>query len=183
MTMGIKVTTLMTTSGYGTATDGSTVILMIGLGAMISGFLFGRIIKVTQRFTLPIAFLLLASAMFIIGFSNSVFFTAIGGLLTGFGFRMVMPYLINSINSGGSIKNSGLATSALLVGYNLGASLSPYGAIIIQKISWVKSLRGIFYTDGTILAILAVCGAALAIFYSRKKGTNYIEEKSDLVTK
>lgn len=113
--------------------------------------------------------------MFIIGFSNSVFFTAVGGFLTGFGFRMVMPYLINRINSG-SIKNSGLATSALLVGYNLGACLSPYGAIIIQKISWVKSLRGVFYTDGTILVILAVCGTALAIFYSRKKVTNELKK-------
>ncbi len=171
MTMGIKVTTLMTNIGYGAATDGSTVNLMIGLGAMISGLLFGKLVKVTQGFTLPITFVLLAFAMFLIGSSNSVFLTAIGGLIIGFAFRMIMPYLVNKINSG-TTKNSGLATSLLLVGYNLGACTSPYGAIILEKISLVKSLRGTFYTEGIILVILAVCGTVLTIFYSSKKEIN-----------
>ncbi|URZ16663.1 MFS transporter [Clostridium felsineum] len=175
MTMGIKVTTLMINIGYGTATDGSTVNLMIGVGAMISGLLFGKLVKVTQEFTLPIAFILLAVAMFLIGFSNSVFLTAICGLIIGFAFRMVMPYLINKINSG-SIKNSELSTSLLLVGYNLGACTSPYGAMILEKISWIKSLRGTFYTEGIIFVILAVCSVGFIIFYLSKKGINDIEE-------
>jgi MFS family permease len=174
MTMCIKTTTLMGDIGYGTATDGSTVNLMVGLGAMIAGLVFGKLVKVTQGFTLPIAFLLLASAMFLIGFSNSVLLTAIGGLIIGFAFRIIMPYLINKINSG-TIKNSGLATSLLLVGYNLGACAAPYGAIILEKISWVKSLRGTFYTEGIILVIFAVCGIAITIFYLSKKETNNID--------
>ncbi|MBU3201093.1 hypothetical protein LL037_05530 [Clostridium estertheticum] len=179
MTMGIKVTTLITNISYGTATDGSTVNLMVGLGAMISGLLFGKLVKIIQGFTLPIAFLLLAFAMFLIGVSNSVFLTAIGGLIIGFAFRMIMPYLINKINSG-SIKNSGLDTSLLLVGYNLGACTLPYGAIILEKISWVKSLRGTFYTEGIILVILEVCGTALTIFYLSKKEINDIDIDIDI---
>lgn len=156
MTLGIKVTTLMTSLGYGTATDGATVLLMVGIGAMSSGFLFGPVVKATKNMTLMISYAILAFAMFTVGISNSVLVTSMGGFLCGFSFRTIIPYLLNHVNSG-AVKNSGLATSLLLVAFNFGSFASPYASIVLVKLSWVPSMRGTFYTiSATFIKVLKI---------------------------
>lgn len=167
MTLGIKVTTLMTSLGYGTATDGATILLMVGIGAMSSGFLFGPIVKATKNMTLMISYAILAFAMFTVGISNSVLVTAIGGFFCGFSFRTIIPYLLNHVNSG-AVKNSGLATSLLLVAFNLGSFASPYGSMLLQELSWVPSMRGIFYTISAILAVFAIGAAFIKVLKLKK---------------
>lgn len=167
MTMGIKVASLMTSAGYASASDASTVIMLLSLGSMIAGFTFGKIIKVLKEYTLPIAFIILASAMCLIGLSNTTTMTVIAGFLVGFGFRMVLPYLINKINTS-NIPNTSLATSLLLVGYNLGVFITPYGSMILQSFVGDNNLRGLFYVDAIGFIILAI-GALVFTFYTRKK--------------
>ncbi|MFV0395177.1 MAG: MFS transporter [Coprobacillaceae bacterium] len=168
MTMGIKVSSLMTSEGYANASDASTVIMLLSLGAMLSGFLFGKIIKVLKDFTLPIAYMILAVAMFSIGISNSVVVTVFGGFVTGFGFRMIMPYFINKINNS-SISNTGLATSLLLVGYNLGVFITPYGSIILEYLAGDNGLRGVFYVDAIIFVLLSLTTVLFIVFKKKKQ--------------
>lgn len=160
MTMGIKVSSLIVEEGYGTASDGSTVIMLLSLGAMLSGFMFGKIYKMIKNYILPLGFMITASAMFIIGISNTTWLTVLGGFLVGFGFRVMMPCLTNIVNSS-HLKNPTLATSLLLVAYNLGSALAPYGSIVIQKLSWTNDLRGVFYVDGIGFIILAIITASV----------------------
>lgn len=155
MTMGIKTPSLIVEEGYGSASDGSTVIMLLSFGAMLSGFLFGKMYKVLEDYILPFGFIITASAMFIIGISNSVWMTVLGGFLVGFGFRVMMPYLTNKVNNS-NLQNPALATSLLLVAYNLGSAFAPYGSILIQKLSWIEGLRGVFFTDGLGFIVLAV---------------------------
>lgn len=155
MTMGIKVSSLIVEEGYGSASDGSTVIMLLSLGAMISGFLFGKAYKLFKNYVLAIGFLITALAMMIIGISNSVPMTVLGGFLVGFGFRVMMPTLTNIVNAS-HLENPTLATSLLLVAYNLGSAFAPYGSMIIQKLSWTNDLRGVFYVDGLGFIVLAL---------------------------
>lgn len=168
MILGIKMTTLMTSLGYGTATDGATILLMVGIGAMASGFLFGHVVKVAKDMTLIISYSILAVSMFVVGGSSSVLVTAMGGLFCGFSFRTIIPYLLNHVNSG-AVKNSGLATSLLLVALNFGSFASPYGAIILEKLSWVPSMRGVFYIISAILAVFAIGTAFLKVLALKKE--------------
>lgn len=155
MTMGIKVSSLIVEEGYGNASDGSTVIMLLSLGAMISGFLFGKMYKLFKNYILSVGFSITAVAMLIIGLSERTWMTVLGGFLVGFGFRVMMPCLTNIVNSS-NIKNPALATSLLLVAYNLGSAFAPYGSMIIQKLSWTEGLRGVFYVDGLGFIILAI---------------------------
>ncbi|MEG0591708.1 MAG: MFS transporter [Coprobacillus sp.] len=155
MTMGIKVSSLITNEGIGSASDGSSVIMLLSLGSMLGGFTFGRLFKILKDYIFIIGLMMLAFAMVLIGISTNVLMCIIGGFIVGFGFRMIMPYLINKINTS-SIQNKTLATSLLLVGFNLGSFLSPYGSIILQKMAWLDNLRGLFYID-------ALCFVALSI--------------------
>ena len=155
MTMGIKVSSLIVEQGYGSASDASTVIMLLSLGAMISGFLFGKMYNIFKNYIMSVGFTITAFAMFIIGISNASWMTVLGGFLVGFGFRVMMPCLTNIVNSS-HLKNPTLATSLLLVAYNLGSAFAPYGSIFIQKFSWTSDLRGVFYVDGIGFICLAV---------------------------
>lgn len=171
MTMGIKVSSLIVEQGYGSASDASTVIMLLSLGAMISGFLFGKMYKIFKNYIMSVGFTITALAMFIIGISNTSWMTVLGGFLVGFGFRVMMPCLTNIVNSS-HLKNPTLATSLLLVAYNLGSAFAPYGSMIIQKFSWTSDLRGIFYVDG----IGFICLAVIVFIVNKVKGKQSCKE-------
>lgn len=171
MTMGIKVSSLIVEQGYGSASDASTVIMLLSLGAMISGFLFGKMYKIFKNYIMSVGFMITALAMFIIGISNTSWMTVLGGFLVGFGFRAMMPCLTNIVNSS-HLKNPTLATSLLLVAYNLGSAFAPYGSMLIQKFSWTSDLRGVFYVDG----IGFICLAVIVFIVNKVKGKQTCKE-------
>lgn len=171
MTMGIKVSSLIVEQGYGSASDASTVIMLLSLGAMISGFLFGKMYKIFKNYIMFVGFTITALAMFIIGISNTSWMTVLGGFLVGFGFRVMMPCLTNIVNSS-HLKNPTLATSLLLVAYNLGSAFAPYGSMLIQKFSWTSDLRGVFYVDG----IGFICLALIVFIVNKVKGKQACKE-------
>lgn len=169
MTMGIKVSSLMVEEGYGYASDASMVIMLLSLGSMISGFLFGKLYKILKNYILSVGFIITAIAMIIIGLSHTVWMSVLGGFLVGFGFRVMMPTLTHIVNSS-HLKNPTLATSLLLVAYNLGSAFAPYGSMLIQKLSWTEGLRGIFYVDGIGFMILAlIVGVVVTIQIFKKQ--------------
>ena len=172
MTMGIKVSILITTAGYGNASDASLVIILLSLGAITAGTLFSKIIKIFKQLTPIIGLLILALAMFLIGISNSMIITLAGGFLTGFGFKIFMPYLIDRINNS-QIKNTPLATSLLLVGFNLGAFISPYSSIFMQNIALSDSLNSLFMVLSGGFICLAVVILVLNSVFTNKE-VNYV---------
>ena len=174
MTMGIKVSSLIVEEGYGYASDASTVIMLLSLGSMISGFIFGKLYKILKNYIISVGFIITAMAMILIGFADTVWMCVLGGFLVGFGFRVMMPCLTHIVNSS-HLKNPTLATSLLLVAYNLGSAFAPYGSMLIQKLSWTQGLRGVFYVDAIGFMILALLvGIALSVqtLHKKMKGGN-----------
>lgn len=167
MIMGIKVASLMTSAGYGSASDASLVIILLSLGGISAGLLFGKIVKVFNQLTTSIGLIILAIAMVILGVSQSLSLTFVGGFLTGFGFKIFMPSLINKINNS-NIPNSTLATSLLLVGFNLGVFISPYGSILLQNIIATDALPALFITNAIGFICLAVITLVITMIKSKK---------------
>lgn len=168
MTMGIKVSSLIASESIGSASDGSIVIMLLSFGSMLGGFTFGRLFKLLKEYIFIIGLIMLSFAMLLIGMSTSIIFTILGGFIVGFGFRMIMPYFINKINTS-NVKNKTLATSLLLVGFNLGSFLSPYGSLILQKIAWIDNLRGLFYVDALCFVILAILSLLIILLLKKKR--------------
>lgn len=167
MIMGIKVASLMTSAGYGSASDASLVIILLSLGGISAGLLFGKIVKVFNQLTTSIGLIILAIAMVILGVSQSLSLTFVGGFLTGFGFKIFMPSLINKINNS-NIPNTTLATSLLLVGFNLGVFISPYGSILLQNIIATDALPALFITNAIGFICLAVITLIITMIKSKK---------------
>ena len=155
VSMGIKVSTLMTSKGYGQASDASLVIIALGIGSMVSGSMFGSILRKCKQYTVTLGFILLSIAMFLIGVAQSTGIVIFSGFVIGFAFRNVFPYLIHKINEQ-KVRNASLATSLFLAGSNLGSFLSPYGAILLQKLIKTNDLSRLFYADGVCFCLLAI---------------------------
>ena len=153
--IAVKGTTLMTTLGYGDATDGSNILALIGVGAMSADFLFGKVYRITRTYTLPISFSVMSIGMFLIASSNTVLQTSIAAVICGFSFRTFLPYLFNKVSTS-SAGNTAYRTSLILVGFNLGAAFSPYGIVVLERLFQVTSVRRIFYIEAAILLGLAV---------------------------
>lgn len=171
MIMGIKLTTLIIENGIGTATDGATVLLAIGIGAMSSGFLFARVVRQTKGMTLSLGYLGLAIGMIISAYTRSIWLLSFGGFLAGFSFRTIFPFFLDLVNKRAS-KNSNMLTALIFVALNLGAFSSPYVALLISKISYLKGISGIFLTNGILLLIMAGISLSYKIWiYIHKERT------------
>lgn len=165
MIMGIKVPTLMVSTGYGTATDASYVILGLSLGAMLGGATFGRLFAALKNLILPVAMAVMAAAMLLIAVSTSTWLTVLGVLLTGVGVRQFFPWILNAVNADGA--GSATGTALILIAYYLAGSLSPYSALLIQRLTGITDLHGMFWINVVLFAILAIIVGALVIFKSR----------------
>jgi len=160
MIMGIKVPTLMVSAGYGTATSASYVILALSLGAILGGLLFGRLFTWLKDRILIVAFTALTLAMVAIAVSNATWLTVIGGFLTGIGARLFFPWVLNAVNLEGS--GNTLATSLILIAYNLAGSLSPYTALLLQNSLHIASIQNLFWLNTLVFVILAVVFAFIS---------------------
>ncbi|WEV40117.1 MFS transporter [Lactobacillus sp. ESL0681] len=163
MIMRIKVSSLIVTAGYGSATDASYVILALSLGAMLGGGIFGRVFAKINNWIVPLAMAIMALAMGMIAVAQTTILTIMGGFLTGFGVRLFFPWILNEVNR--SQSGNTLTTSIILISYNLAGTLAPYSALLIQKLVGFKSLTGFFYFNLVCYLILAVC---LAIAFARQ---------------
>lgn len=168
MIMGIKIASLMTGEGYGTASDASLVIILLSLGGISAGLLFGKILKVFNQLTTSIGLIILALAMVILGLSQNLVITFVGGYLTGFGFKIFMPSLIDKINNS-NIPNTTLATSLLLVGFNLGVFISPYGSIVIQSLMRTEALPALFIANAIGFISLSTITLIITLIKNKKQ--------------
>ncbi|MBU5362565.1 MFS transporter [Enterococcus raffinosus] len=154
MSVTVKVTSLLMDKGIGDATDGSNLIALVGLGAMLAGMFFGRTFLTFKKNTLVLAFILLAAAMFLLAFSKTLWLTALAAILCGFAFRTFIPYVFNEINqqSGNPEKN----TAILLMAFNFGAALAPISIALAQRKLPFLQGAGLFIGEGILILVMAI---------------------------
>lgn len=167
MSVTVKITSLLLEKGFGNATDGSNLMALVGLGAMTAGMLFGAIVTITKKWTLPISFLILGISMFMIAFSQNLVSISFAVLICGFSFRTFIPYLFNEVNQD-TKGNSEKSTSLLLIGFNIGAAFAPISISILGNILSLNENTDIFIAEGSIMILLSL-GTLFSIV--RKKAT------------
>ncbi len=158
MSVTVKITSLLLDKGIGGATAGSNLIALVGLGAMLAGILFGRLVIVTKKWTLPLAFVGLALSMFLTAFAPNIIVASIAAILCGLAFRTFIPYLFNEVNQ--QSDNAEKSTSILLMAFNLGAAFAPITIAVFQQLLPVLNQQGLFIGEGILMLILAA-GASL----------------------
>lgn len=155
----IKCSTLITTLGYGKAQDGSTIIMFISAGSLISGALYGKMVHRMKKLSLPIFYTSMISAYIIAAASNNLLITLISGFILGFGYMAFVPYIQDTVHK--EFSNHGeIATSIILVGQSSGAFFAPYLGNIISTV--VPTITGVFFTGAMIYGGLTLIALVLA---------------------
>ncbi len=143
-------------SGYGTATDASTVLSIGSLVGMLAGFSFGVIFKKINHFVLPASFILTALSLLLIAVSNNVLMASVGAVAATFFGCFAMPYLFNQALNVSPKGSETLSVSLLLVGANIGGAISPYGIKLLSILSGTTKINGIFVVSAIAFIILAI---------------------------
>ena len=87
---------------------------------------------------------------------------------------MLFRSLIDKINNS-NIPNTTLATSLLLVGFNLGVFISPYGSIVIQSLMRTEALPVLFIANS--IGFISLSTITLIITLIKNKKTVNIVQK------
>ncbi|MBO0468306.1 MFS transporter [Enterococcus plantarum] len=156
MSVTVKITSLLLEKGLGDATDGSNLMALVGLGAMTAGALFGSIVTITKKWTVPIAFFILGISMFMIALSHDLTSISIAVILCGFSFRTFIPYLFNEVTQNRQ-GNSQKSTSLLLIGFNIGAAFAPVTISLLKNMLPSKENTSIFIAEGIIMMLVTFC--------------------------
>lgn len=174
MSVAVKITPLLLEKKVGNPTDGSNLMALVGLGAMAAGALFGSIVTLTKKWTLPIAFFTLGISMFMVAFSQNLVMASLAVILCGFSFRTFVPYLFNEVNQ--DIKgNSEKSTSLLLIGFNIGAAFTPISLTVLRTILSSKKNTDIFMVEGIIMMLLAFSAVIINIKKNLKDKNKWVE--------
>lgn len=167
MIIGVKVSEVIVDRGFGTSTDASYVILLLSIGATLSGFIFGSLEKRLKRLMMPTGLTLLGIASVLISTAHSNISVYIAGFITGIGFRMILPHIINAVNRLYPEQTASVAT-CILVSYNLGAAISPYVAAGLMKISIFNSIGSLFMLGTGLYLCMALIGFIYSIVTKKK---------------
>lgn len=160
MSMSVKITTVILDKGIGTATDGSNFLALVGLGAMLAGIIFGRMVDVMKQWTLSFAFGGMGLAMFIIAFANNLLLILAAAVLAGLAFRTFIPYVFNEINQKST--NAEKNTSVLLIAFNIGSAFTPVTLGLFQGLIPNLNNINLLIAQGVLMLVLAL-GTGIAM--------------------
>lgn len=148
----IKVPSLITGYGYGTAKEGSLAITFLSLGSFSAGLTYGKIRAKLGYFSLALAFAICVLGFLLGGLANSLASVWAGAFLLGYGYLIFMPFLQEQASrSYGAYGEA--ATNLVLVFQSVGAFVTP----------WLGNLLGLASTDlKTQFVMTAACFGLLA---------------------
>jgi MFS family permease len=152
----VKLATVVTSSGIGNDSATSTIFSILQIASMGAGFLFGFVQSKIGKFIFPVSITCMAAGFFLISSLQGISIVAIGAILVGVAFSLMIPYLFTQVSIISPENAGAFNTSILLVGANIGSFLAPYGLYLIASIPTTKSMVAVFVNSGIILILLGV---------------------------
>lgn len=130
----VKVPSFITGQGIGTTQDASIAIMVISLGSLLSGTMYGKVKERLKNKTLPLFMIAMASSYIIVATATSFVQFLIGTIIFGYAFMIVIPYLQDASNNS-FVNHTSLATSVILIPQGIGGFISPYVGNIIANLT------------------------------------------------
>jgi len=154
---------LVEESDIGSSAVSGMGLSMLTVGSFICGLFYGKLVRLTKKYTLPIAMLLssLGLLIMVVAFSPIVVYAS--GICTGFGMGMVMPVIITNVVCSAASENTTFVIALNGAMANLGLSVAPFTVSGISYIFVGNSIRGRYYVCAGIIMIMAVTAFVLAL--------------------
>ena len=133
------VSSLITTAGYGTTTQGGACLSLFTAGGMVGSLFFSKLSPQRRSTILPVSTLLAACGFIVITAANSLLLVNSGAVIFGIGYGLYTPAIITFGGTSVPASRAPFAVSALMASMHLGGFFSAY------LIGLVKQLLGIQY--------------------------------------
>lgn len=143
----IKGSSLITINHYGSVRDGSTVIMLISIGSLLAGAMYGSLYNKLKEKSLIVFYVICALAFILAGFINNLWIVFITAFLLGYGYMAFVPFLQEKVAIYGSI-----GTTSLLILQSLGSFITPYYGVLLNQ--FTSSLNSQFIITGIFYIIL-----------------------------
>ncbi len=121
----LRISGYMIETGIGTAVDGSMVLSISIFAGFLGGLLFGSVLPRLKAQLLPLSMLITAGGFLVIVLSQSNLAITVGMSLCGFFTTWIMSYMFNSLSDHVPSESLDTANAVVLVGCNLGSSVTP----------------------------------------------------------
>lgn len=158
----IKCSTLAVEGGYADAGTGSLLVMCISAGSLIAGAVYGNMMNLLKKITLPVFYMICAAGFALGSVSSEVFTMMAAAFLLGFGYLAFVPFLQERVSTG--YANLGAkGTSIVLVFQSLGAFTAPYLGSLLN--SFTSALPAQFMICAGMYMILT---AFSALIYAKK---------------
>ena len=143
----IKGSSLITINHYGSVRDGSTVIMLISIGSLLAGAMYGTIYNRLKDHSLIFFYIICAVSFILAGCIHNLWIVYISAFLLGYGYMAFVPFLQEKVAIYGSV-----GTTALLILQSLGSFITPYYGVLLNK--FTSSLNSQFIITGILYIIL-----------------------------
>ncbi|MBQ2404669.1 MAG: hypothetical protein II280_04600, partial [Lachnospiraceae bacterium] len=131
MVISLRITSYLVEYGIGTAVDGAIIISISVFCGFIGGVLFGKLLAVFKKKLLPLALLIVGLSLGCIGLFQNLPIIAAAACAANMFMTIGLSYMFNGLSDQVPVGALNTANSMVLVGCNLGSSITPaiFGAI------------------------------------------------------
>lgn len=164
MTVNVKLPSYILNNNFGSLAVGSSAVVILSIGTIIGGSIYGLVYAVSKQFTLLLSIFIEAVSVFAISAAGSSLTCLIGAFGVGFSFGLFIPFIFSKGLSFVPQKYSNDATTILMVSTNSANFLCPYVSKLINVGGTDHSL---FFTAGIIATV--VCIVELAKILANNK--------------
>ena len=163
--INVRIPSIMTEGGIGTASQSSLVISALAISGLISGLVFGKVFELLRGKTPMLGAGLLAAGCFLGGTAASMPMIFAGAILCGFAYPLFISYIMNLVTDIAPKSSVMLCTSLAISSGFLASFFSPY------VLSWVGRVVGDAAAAPFVPYAILMAGIAVLCFflYGRRK--------------
>ncbi|MCI8593659.1 MAG: MFS transporter [Oscillospiraceae bacterium] len=163
-------------NGIGTAADTGIAITCFAIGGFVMGFFFSKVSAKARHITMAIGLLVGTASYILVAFSGNLIMLYIASFITGLGFSIMMPSLMNGAANSVNAATAGVAVAVSTCLQNVGQTVSPYitnpvGYYFAPKLGLTPN-QGTMLIFGIVLLILGVILLAVGISKNAKEVKN-----------
>lgn len=153
MTVNVKMPTYILNNHFGALSVGSTAVVVMSIGTIIGGLIYGFIESIAKNATLVMAITIEAVGVFMISTAGSALACFIGAFAVGFSFGLFIPFIFSKGLSFVHKKYGNDATTILMISTNGANFLCPY---VSKFINIGGTDRSLFMMAGVIASVLGI---------------------------
>ena len=113
----------------GTDSQSSLILSLMMLMGILAGALFAFLLDWLKDYLMALVVLALSAGLFILWFANSLWWLALGALMTGFVYSLGVTLVFHRISETIPLKQLNAATTVVLLGCNLGGG---FASLVLQ---------------------------------------------------